>query len=100
MMYSAICRTDGQVYAFRTLDGLARRLGGRRARWTLVHSSCAEPAIREVEVLRPTRQPACWDLVAVLVVPTAAVPSPTIGTPDDGDWDPDPYPVSDAGEDW
>lgn len=64
------------VYQFRSLASLARRLGGRRAEYSVVHSETMRPPTRQIEILLPARKrdvDRASSIVTVVSVPTEAV---------------------------
>lgn len=74
-MYHTAEEVGGRAatYRFRSIDALARRIGGRTAFWETV--SGGGSAIRDkVQILRPNRLAGGSDIVAVVMVPVESVP--------------------------
>lgn len=71
-MYEAFEPTsDGEIYRFRSLDALARRLGGDA--WHVVHDSASDPGPhRTVEITKWQPKANGHRIVALLRVPTEA----------------------------
>jgi hypothetical protein len=63
---------DGEIYRFRDIDALARRIGGRRATWQEVHDG-SSPARRKVQVLRRNKLAGGDDIVATVLVPVESI---------------------------
>lgn len=71
-MYEATDLSTRDVYRFRTLDTLARRLAGPRGDYWVVHESTVRPPTRRIEIIKP--QPKFgWHIVTTVSVPTEAV---------------------------
>lgn len=60
-----------QIYRFRSLDALARRLGGDE--WSAVHDSTVSPPYRKIEILKSQPIDNAKNIVAVVMVPSAAL---------------------------
>lgn len=61
-----------QVFRFRSVDALARRVAGRTATWQEVHEPLPS-AWRRVQILRPNRLAGGSDIVAVFMIPVEAI---------------------------
>lgn len=70
-MFEAQDTTTREIYAFRSLDTLTRRLGGTD--WTVEHSQAFRPPTRRVNILKWDQKVHASHVLAVVSVPTEAV---------------------------
>lgn len=76
-MYTA--RSNGETYNFRSIDALARRLGGTS--WQASHSAEFDPVTVEVMILaKAYKNGGARNIVATVWVPAEAVASASDGT--------------------
>jgi hypothetical protein len=70
-MFEAQDTTTCEIYAFRSLDTLTRRLGGTH--FQVVHSQVVRPPTHEVHILRRVPGDTASDILTTVSVPTEAI---------------------------